>query len=228
MGKRTDFFSKADDIKQQFKVYKEAHNVIATPTAFMEKFDKREPKDLINERAELYHNLKIAVRQGRQEDLFFEEIHEELKNKDVPARYIKKAIKEVTAEEQLINRHKKEELEREAAQDLLVKQTKQKIGKIGKQFQEENPTYENEEKRRAELDLLKRNEIRSMIEYALQNGYDKEEITGMTEAAGLERSEAKQMVDEVVDEAEERWFLRSEEREIDEYIEENLEMTHTL
>lgn len=227
MQSKEEFYKKAQKIKEKFTQYKEDHNVMASPLAYMERYDRREPADMINERAKLFTELKHTVKHGHIEGLSFDEIAQGLKDKNIPMSYVRKSIRLIEKEEKLQSSHNKDGEDRELERDIAIAKLKKDYEK--KQDIKEQHDEELSPSERAMMqENLRRNEARCMIEKAMREGFDQRELFAMANEFGVESAEAKQMVEDIVDQEEERWFITGEQKEMEEYIEEELEMTHTL
>ena len=230
---KSDFYEKINETKRKYAQYRDTYKVQANATAYMEKRDCREPADMVQERAKLFVDLKHTIYMGREIGLSYEDITNELNDKNINVRYIRKAIMRVKKEENLEKDHNldKEErlLEREIAIEKINREfEREKDQEQEDQKQSQTPERDNEFTMQAQMEALRRDEARYKIEKAMHEGFDQRELTAIASTVGIEQTEAKSLVEEIVDQEEERWFITGEQREMDEYAEEELEMTHTL
>lgn len=225
MKSRSNFHDQQAHVKRQYHEYADQYKVLPLPTAYMEKYDKREPESLIKKRYQMYHDLKKCMEYGLTKcDMTMEEAVEQMQDPSVPNRYIRRAKKELGKElgiEHEFGSLEKNE-EKEDKKPLHIKD-------LQKTIQEEKNRLELEGIDLGKLaaeELLKQDKIRSMIEQYMKEGYEKIELVDMSEKAGIDHAIAEDLVEDIVTDDEELHFSRDERKEMEEYIEEELEMVH--
>lgn len=200
------------NIQKNIEEYNQNYQVKMDPLAYMEKKERREPPEMVKERYKIYQKVKnyIRIRKDLENE---QDLRQSLMEHKVPPRYINQAIREVNLEEQRREEHFISEDQRErislSLQILLES--------IAKEIERQKDQIER---------VQKLDHIRSEVEKAMQAGFSRKELTDIAVSSGIEQGVAEKLVNICVDEAEERWFARGEAREMDEYAEEELEMTH--
>lgn len=230
---KSDFYEKINETKRKYAQYRETYNVQANSTAYMKRRDCREPANMIQERAKLFVDLKHAIHMGREIGLSYEDITNALNDKNINVRYIRKAIMRVKKEENLEKEHNLDKEERSLEREIAIEKINREFDREKEQEQEDQKRNQDQERDneftiRAQLETLRKDEARYKIEKAMHEGFDQRELTAIASTVGIEQTEAKSLVEEIVDQEEERWFITGEQREMEEYAEEELEMTHTL
>ena len=206
--------SKIKKIENDVKEYMAKYKVKPYPTAYMEKMDRREPPEMLQERYQIYREIKSFIKEEKKVGLDNREIEQECRERNFPMFYVKKALKDVEREESL-------ELKGKNLPDEEKERISLALEISLKTLQKEDIRKINEAEKTWKID-----QVKSEIEKGMYSGLSKDELTDIAVHSGIEHGVAENLVETCVDDREERWFTREETKDMENYIEEELEMTH--
>lgn len=204
------------EIKEAIDQYYEKYKSVAEPTAYIEKFERREPVSAVKDRYQIHQRIKSFVRSQKENGCHEADIISRSREEQLPVYYVKKAIREIDHENELAVNNK--ELTLAEKRDLLLE-----YEVFLKMLEKEDLSSLEATKRTWKID-----HIRSEIEKAMGAGFSKDELVSLAEASGIEYGMAENLVQTCVDDIEEKWFTKEEDKIMDEYAEEELEMIHQL